>query len=62
VPPAVRDRARSLLGVDLDIPGLLGLLSEVAEDPGLPDGARFEAFVWLDQVLGLELSRDLGHV
>jgi hypothetical protein len=62
VPPAVRDRARSLLAVDLDIPGLLGLLSEVAEDPGLPDGARFEAFVWLDQVLGLELSRDLGHV
>jgi hypothetical protein len=61
VPTAVRDRARSLVDLDLDTPGLLGLLSEVAEDPALPDGARFEAFVWLDQVLGLELSRDLGR-
>ncbi|RAG87321.1 hypothetical protein DN069_02010 [Streptacidiphilus pinicola] len=61
VPSAIRDRARSLLGADLDTQGLLGLLDEVAHDPGLLDGTRFEVFVWLDQVLGLELSRDLGH-
>ncbi|WP_042431542.1 hypothetical protein [Streptacidiphilus anmyonensis] len=61
VPPAVRDRARGLLDADLDTPGLLGLLGEVADDPGQPDGARFEAFVWLDRVLGIELGRDVGH-
>ncbi|WP_052440904.1 hypothetical protein [Streptacidiphilus anmyonensis] len=61
VPPTVRDRARGLLDAELDTPGLLALLREVADDTSLPDGARFEAFVWLDQVLGIELSRDVGH-
>jgi hypothetical protein len=61
LPPTIRDQARTLLGADLDTPGLLRLLSRVADDPGLSDGARFETFVWLDRVLGLELSRDLGH-
>ncbi|WP_052434245.1 hypothetical protein [Streptacidiphilus melanogenes] len=61
VPPTVRDRARGLLDADLDTPGLLGLLGEVADDPGLPDGARFEASVWLDRVLGIQLGRDLGR-
>lgn len=61
VPPAILDRSRSLLDADLDTPGLLRLLGEVADDRDLPNGARFEVFVWLDQVLGMELSRDLGQ-
>ncbi|WP_052442542.1 hypothetical protein [Streptacidiphilus neutrinimicus] len=61
LPPKVRDRARALLDADLDTPGLLGLLGEVADDPGLRDGARFEAFVWLDRMLGIELGRDVGN-
>lgn len=61
VPAEIRDRARAVLGADLDTPGLLRLLRSVADDPDLPDGARFEAFVFLDRMLGIELGRDLGR-
>lgn len=47
----------------LDTASALALLHGVANeaDPALPPGARFEAFVYADRVLGLELARQVGQ-
>jgi hypothetical protein len=31
------------------------------ENPAVPPGAKFETFVFLDQVLALDLARDVGQ-
>lgn len=46
---------------DLDIQRALALLGKLAQDPDVPDGARFETFVFADRVLGLELARYVGR-
>ena len=46
---------------DLDIPRALALLGRLAQDAGVPEGARFESFVFADRVLGLELARHVGR-
>ena len=46
---------------DLDIRRALALLGKLAQDAGVPDGARFETFVFADRVLGLELARHVGR-
>jgi len=46
---------------DLDILRALALLSKLAQDTDVPDGARFETFVFADRVLGLELARHVGR-
>jgi hypothetical protein len=46
---------------DLDIPQALALLDSLAQDRDVPDGARFETFVFADRVLGLELARHVGR-
>ncbi|MBD0421473.1 hypothetical protein H0H10_20320 [Streptomyces sp. TRM S81-3] len=60
VPDKVRDRLRAAWEDDLDTPGVLRILDEVASDPDLPDGARFEIHAYADRFLGLDLTRDLG--
>ncbi|GGV44026.1 hypothetical protein GCM10010495_72060 [Kitasatospora herbaricolor] len=45
---------------DLDPAPALRLLDELSTRPELPTGAVFETFVRVDQVLALELSRDVG--
>ncbi|MDX6258181.1 MAG: cysteinyl-tRNA synthetase [Frankiales bacterium] len=45
---------------DLDTPTALVRLDELARDEALMPGAKFEAFAYLDRVLGLDLVRDVG--
>ncbi len=60
MPPRVR------LGLDvafddLNAPAVLQLLTGLAQDADVPDGARFETFAFADRVLGLELARHVGR-
>lgn len=59
VPDEVRAELRAAWEDDLDIPGVLRVLRRV-ETSDLPEGARFETYVYSDRLLGLELARDLG--
>jgi hypothetical protein len=62
VPDAVRARLRSAWEDDLDLPGVLDVLRSVESAPDLPDGARFETYVYADRLLALDLARDLGSL
>jgi len=46
---------------DLDTVSALGMLRGLATDPSVPAGAKFEAFVYADRILGLDLARDIGR-
>jgi hypothetical protein len=46
---------------NLDTVAALSSLSRLAADRAVPPGARFEAFVYTDRVLGLDLPRDIGR-
>ncbi|CAM5334914.1 L-cysteine:1D-myo-inositol 2-amino-2-deoxy-alpha-D-glucopyranoside ligase OS=Streptomyces griseorubiginosus OX=67304 GN=mshC_2 PE=4 SV=1 [Streptomyces griseorubiginosus] len=59
VPDEVRGRLRTAWEDDLDVPEVLRVLTWV-EESELPEGARFETYVYADRLLGLELARDLG--
>jgi len=48
------------LDADLDTPSALRSLAGLAGDQEIPDGAKFEAFAYLDRFLGLDLARDVG--
>ncbi|MEV6051846.1 hypothetical protein [Streptomyces sp. NPDC052107] len=60
VPDEVRARLRSAWEDDLGLPGVLEVLRSVESAPELPDGARFETYVYADRLLALDLARDLG--
>ena len=49
------------LDADLDTPSALRSLAGLAGDQEIPDGAKFEAFAYLDRFLGLDLARDVGR-
>jgi cysteinyl-tRNA synthetase len=46
---------------DLDTPLALRLLRELERDDSAAPGSRLEAFLHLDQILGLDLSLDIGR-
>jgi hypothetical protein len=46
---------------DLETVNVLTLLDQLADDPGLPPGARFETFVFADRILALDLAREVGR-
>jgi hypothetical protein len=46
---------------DLDTPAALAALTALAADQELPAGSKFEAFAFLDHLLGLDLARDIGR-
>jgi cysteinyl-tRNA synthetase len=63
--PMCADYAARIFGAlddDLDTPAALIALRELAKDREVPAGSKFETFVAADQVLALELARDIGRV
>ncbi|GAB3165968.1 hypothetical protein [Streptomyces incanus] len=60
IPDEVRADLRTVWEDDLDAVGVLRVLRDVETAPDLPDGARFETYVYADRLLGLDLARDLG--
>jgi hypothetical protein len=47
---------------DLDSPAALRALQALADDRQIPAGSRFETFAYTDQLLGLDLARDVGRI
>ena len=47
---------------DLDTPAALRVLRELEKDSEIPPGSKFETFAFADQLLGLDLARDIGRV
>jgi cysteinyl-tRNA synthetase len=46
---------------DLDTPAALRALRRLEQDPQIPPGSKFESFAHADQLLGLDLARDVGR-
>jgi cysteinyl-tRNA synthetase len=46
---------------DLDTPAALRVLRALEKDSEIPPGAKFETFAYADQLLGLDLARDIGR-
>ncbi len=46
---------------DLDTPAALRALRRLGHDPQIPPGSKFESFAHADQLLGLDLARDVGR-
>ncbi len=46
---------------DLDTPAALRVLRRLEKDGEIPPGAKFETFAYADQMLGLDLARDIGR-
>ena len=60
IPEPVQSAFRAAFD-SLDAGAVLSSLSGLAADETVPPGARFEAFVYADRVLGLDLPRDIGR-
>lgn len=58
---ATVDSARASLDDNLDVRTVFSLLHQLIENPAVPPGAKFETFVFLDQVLALDLARNVGQ-
>jgi hypothetical protein len=54
-------RFRAAIDDDLDTDRAVGVLDDLARDPGIPDGSKFETAVHLDLVLALDLGQDIGR-
>jgi hypothetical protein len=46
---------------DLDTTAALDALGDLAEDPAVTDGVKFETFASADRLLGLDLAREIGR-
>ncbi|WP_131738541.1 hypothetical protein [Actinomadura roseirufa] len=55
------DRAETALANDLDTPSALAVLDDLADDDGVPPGAKLETVIHLDLLLGLGLVAALGR-
>jgi hypothetical protein len=60
VPAPIAEAAGAAFS-ELDTVSALTMLRGLATDAGVPAGAKFEAFVYADRILGLDLSRDVGR-
>lgn len=60
VPATIAEAAAAAFN-DLDTVSALAMLRGLATDASVPAGAKFEAFVYADRVLGLDLARDVGR-
>ncbi|HET9968633.1 MAG TPA: hypothetical protein VFQ68_10380 [Streptosporangiaceae bacterium] len=60
VPAGIMEQVRAACG-GLDTVSLLALLRDLVPEGDVPEGAKFETFVYADRVLGLDLPRDIGR-
>jgi hypothetical protein len=60
VPTPVAEAAGAAFS-ELDTGSVLTMLHGLATDADVPPGAKFEAFVYADRILGLDLPRDIGR-
>jgi cysteinyl-tRNA synthetase len=60
MPSRYADAVTAAFDNDLDTATGLRTLRALERDESVPPGARFEAFAYLDQLLGLDLARDVG--
>jgi cysteinyl-tRNA synthetase len=54
------ERIHAAFDEDLDTPAALVALGELEKDTEIPPGSKFETFVHVDRLLGLDLMRDIG--
>lgn len=59
IPAHLAEVARAAFG-DLDTVAAIALLRGLAGDESVPDGAKFETFLYVDRMLGLDLPSDIG--
>jgi cysteinyl-tRNA synthetase len=59
--PAVTAQMAAAFDEDLDTPAALRTLRRLEQDPQIPPGSKFESFAHADQLLGLDLARDVGR-
>jgi len=59
IPARLAEMARAAFG-DLDTAAAIALLRGLADDQSVPDGAKFETFLYVDRVLGLDLPSEIG--
>ena len=57
----VTDQVTAAFDDDLDTPAALRVLRRLEQDPQIPPGSKFESFAHADQLLGLDLARDVGR-
>jgi cysteinyl-tRNA synthetase len=53
-------RIYAAFAADLDTPSALVALGELEKDESVAPGSKFETFVHVDRLLGLDLARDIG--
>jgi hypothetical protein len=61
IPAETAARIRDAFDEDLDTAAALGMLSQLESAQDVPAGMKFETFVFVDRVLGLELAREIGR-
>jgi cysteinyl-tRNA synthetase len=62
MPKAYVTAVHDAIDDDLDLSTALGLLDQLAADDDVKPGAKFETYAHVDQVLALDLARDVGRV
>jgi hypothetical protein len=61
VPADAATTIRNAFDRDLNTVAAVDLLRSVESRQDIPAGAKFETFLFVDRVLGLELPREIGH-
>jgi hypothetical protein len=61
IPAETAAKIRDAFDEDLDTAAALDMLSVLESGQDVPAGMKFETFVFVDRVLGLELAREIGH-
>ena len=61
IPAEAASVIRGAFDDDLDTVAALDLLRSMESRPDVPAGAKFETFLFIDRVLGLELPRGIGR-
>jgi len=61
IPPGTAGKIRGAFDEDLNTVAALDVLHDVESRHDMPTGAKFETFVFVDRVLGLELAREIGR-